>query len=143
MVAFLGVTAAALAYALMVESRWGWRGLYVLGIAPLLMVAFLEKRAARNGPIQRARTRAASGGAGAHRFWPAIRACLSPFAGPVSLTSADHVRALEFDRADWRADGYFFPLFTERDHHWKAHQVSDAVILAYFMGAIGSMLSGF
>src|ERR1700722_4479525 len=38
MVAFLGVAAAALAYAVMAESRWGWRGMYMLGIAPLVMV---------------------------------------------------------------------------------------------------------
>src|SRR5271154_1356302 len=43
MVAFLGVTAAALTYALMAESRWGWRGMYLLGIAPLVMVAFLRR----------------------------------------------------------------------------------------------------
>jgi MFS family permease len=37
----------------------------------------------------------------------------------------------------------FFPLFAKRDHHWKSHQVSTAIILAYAMGTIGSMLSGF
>src|SRR5271156_1067765 len=43
MVAFLGVTAAALTYALMAESRWGWRGMYLLGLAPLMMVFFLRR----------------------------------------------------------------------------------------------------
>jgi putative MFS transporter len=37
----------------------------------------------------------------------------------------------------------FFPLFAKRDHHWKSHQISTAIILAYAMGTIGSMLSGY
>jgi putative MFS transporter len=37
----------------------------------------------------------------------------------------------------------YFSLYARRDHHWKSHQVAAAIILAYAMGTIGSMLSGF
>jgi len=143
MVAFLGVTAAALTYALMVESRWGWRGMYILGIAPLLMIAFLRRglrETARFNALERARVAA---GRARGEFWPAIRACLSPFAGP-------YRSRLLIVAALWNSIGLiggptvtYFSLYTRRDHHWKAHQVTEAVILAYFMGAIGSMLSGY
>src|SRR6516162_5337653 len=43
MVAFLGVTAAALLYGRMADSRWGWRGMYLLGITPLLLIAWLRR----------------------------------------------------------------------------------------------------
>src|ERR1700687_306344 len=46
MVAFLGVTAAALTYAIMAESTWGWRGMYLLGLAPLGIGAFFGPRMA-------------------------------------------------------------------------------------------------
>jgi len=36
----------------------------------------------------------------------------------------------------------YFPLFTRRDHSWSSHQTALVLILAYFMGSIGSMLSG-
>src|SRR5882724_6012167 len=43
MVAFLGVTAAGLTYAFMADSRFGWRGMYLLGILPLVLIAFLRR----------------------------------------------------------------------------------------------------
>ena len=82
MVAFLGVTAAALTYAIMAESRWGWRGMYLLGIAPLVMVFFLRRglrETARFNALERARIAA---GRARPEFWTSIRNCLTPLAGP-------------------------------------------------------------
>jgi MFS family permease len=143
MVAFLGVLAAALTYAIMAESRWGWRGMYMLGIAPLMMVFFLRRglrETARFNAIERDRLAA---GRPRPDFWQQIRKTLTPFAGP-------YRSRLLIMSALWNSIGLiggpmvtFFPLFAKRDHHWKSHQVSTAIILAYAMGTIGSMLSGF
>ena len=143
MVAFLGVLAAALTYAIMAESRWGWRGMYMLGIAPLMMVFFLRRglrETARFNAIERDRLAA---GRPRPEFWQQIRKTLTPFAGP-------YRSRLLIMSALWNSIGLiggpmvtFFPLFAKRDHHWKSHQVSTAIILAYAMGTIGSMLSGF
>src|SRR5216684_264682 len=73
MVAFLGVTAAGLTYAIMAESRWGWRGMYLLGLAPLLLIAFLSsgrRETARFNALERARVAA---GLPRPEFWTAIR----------------------------------------------------------------------
>jgi MFS family permease len=143
MVAFLGVLAAALTYAIMAESRWGWRGMYMLGIAPLVMVFFLRRglrETARFNALERERI-----GAGRARpeFWTAIRKTLTPFTGP-------YRSRLLIMAGLWNSIGLiggptvtYFPLFAKRDHHWKSHQISTAIILAYAMGTIGSMLSGF
>lgn len=143
MVAFLGVLAAALTYAIMAESRWGWRGMYMLGIAPLMMVFFLRRglrETARFNALERDRLAA---GRQRPEFWQQIRKTLTPFAGP-------YRSRLLIMSALWNSIGLiggpmvtFFPLFAKRDHHWKSHQVSTAIILAYAMGTIGSMLSGF
>ncbi len=143
MVAFLGVLAAALTYAIMAESRWGWRGMYMLGIAPLMMVFFLRRglrETARFNALERERI--AAGGA-RPEFWTAIRRTLTPFAGPYRAR-------LLIMAGLWNSIGLiggptvtYFPLFAKRDHHWKSHQISTAIIIAYAMGTIGSMLSGF
>ena len=143
MVAFLGVTAAALSYAIMAESRWGWRGMYLLGIAPLVMVAFLRRRlreTARFNALERARAAASLPRPG---FWTSIRNCLAPFAGP-------YRSRLLVIAGLWNSIGLiggptvtYFSLYARRDHHWKSHQVAAAIILAYAMGTVGSLLSGF
>ena len=143
MVAYLGVLAAALTYAVMAESRWGWRGMYLLGIAPLLMVAFLRRglrETARFIAHERAREAA---GEPRPAFWNAIRKTLAPFAGA-------YRSRLLIMAGLWNSIGLiggpmvsFFPLYARRDHHWKARQVTLAIVIAYAMGTIGSMLSGF
>ncbi len=143
MIAFLGVTAAALTYALMAESRWGWRGMYLLGIAPLMMVAFLRRglrETARFVAHERAR---AAAGKERPPFWTSIRNSLAPLAGP-------YRSRLLIMAGLWNSIGLiggptitYFSLFARRDHHWKSHQVAAAIILAYAMGTIGSMLSGY
>src|ERR1700691_4324407 len=143
MVAFLGVTAAALTYALMAESRWGWRGMCLLGIAPLVMVAFLRRglrETSRFNALERARTAA---GKPRPEFWTSIRDCLTPLAGP-------YRSRLLVMAGLWNSIGLvggpvvtYFSLYAKRDHHWKSHQIAAAIILAYAMGTIGSMLSGY
>jgi len=144
MVAFLGVTAAGLTYAIMAESRWGWRGMYLLGIAPLVMVAFLRRglrETARFTALERART---SAGKERPEFWKQIRNCLAPLLGGPYYSRLLIVAGL------WNSIGLiggptvtYFSLYARRDHHWTSQQVAAAIILAYAMGTIGSMLSGF
>ena len=143
MVAFLGVTAAALTYAIMAESRWGWRGMYLFGIAPLVMIAFLRRglrETARFIALERARAAAGKARPG---FWTSIRNSLAPLAGP-------YRSRLLIMAGLWNSLGLiggptvtYFSLYARRDHHWKSHQVAAAIILAYAIGTIGSMLSGF
>jgi MFS family permease len=143
MVAFLGVTAASLTYAVMAESRFGWRGMYLLGIGPLLLIAFLRRglrETARFSAVERTRT---EGGQPRPEFWTSIRNCLTPFAGP-------YRSRLLIVAALWNSIGLiggptvtYFSLYTRREHHWKSHQVAAAITIAYAMGALGSMLSGF
>src|SRR5713101_6266919 len=144
MVAFLGVTAAGLTYAFMADSRFGWRGMYLLGILPLVLIAFLRRglrETARFNAVERARARITAGLA-RKEFWPAIRNCLVPFAGP-------YRSRLLVVAALWNSIGLiggptvtYFSLFTRRDHGWTSHQVATVLILAYFMGSVGSMMSG-
>ena len=143
MVAFLGVTAAGLVYGVMSESRFGWRGMYMLGILPLVLIAFLRrgiKETARFTALEHARIAADRPRIA---FWSAIRNSLRPFAGA-------YRSRLLIVASLWNSIGLiggptvtYFSLYARRDHHWTSGQVGGAVIVAYLMGTIGSLLCGF
>jgi MFS family permease len=37
----------------------------------------------------------------------------------------------------------FFSLYAKRDHHWKSSQIGAAIVLAYLMGTVGTLLCGY
>ncbi len=141
-VSLIGVTVAGLLYGHFVETRWGWRGLYLLGLGPLLLIAWLRRRVketARFEAIQRERRRATKG-------YSEIRET----AGELfrAFTGRYRWRVL-LVAGLWNSIGLiggpmisFFSLYARRDHHWKSHQVGYAIIIAYVMGAVGSLICG-
>ncbi len=141
-VAFLGVAAAGLAYSVVSPSRWGWRGMYYLGVIPLLLTAVLRRglrETIRFRAIEAARklTGAAQGG-----IMERVRESLAPFGG-IYRSRLVLVASL------WNSIGVvggptitFFSLYARRDHGWTAPQVAFAVVVAYLAGSIGSLLAG-
>jgi len=142
MVAFLGVTAAGLIYGSMSGSRWGWRGMYALGLAPLAMVAFLRRglrETSRFSALAHERARSGEADPG---LWRTVRGCVAQLAGPY------RARVL-IVAALWNSIGLvggpvvtYFSLYARRDHQWTSGEVGGAIIVAYLMGTIGSMLCG-
>ncbi len=142
MVGLLGVVAGGELYGYMADSRFGWRGMYLLGIAPLLLVAFLRRNLRETARyLMTRRGRAASafepGGAAA-----AVRQALAPFRGP-------YRGRLALVALLWNCVGLvgapavtFFSLFAKRDRHWTSHQIGRAVVLAYLIGTLGHVLAG-
>ncbi|MGH7247928.1 MAG: MFS transporter, partial [Pseudomonadota bacterium] len=141
-VAFLGVAAAGGLYGFIAPSKWGWRGMYFIGIAPLVITIFLRRglrETMRFRVLVAARTLA---GIERGSLWPKIRESLREVAGP--YRSRLIVVALL-----WNSIGFiggptitFFSLFARREHNWSAEQVGVAVILAYLMGSVGSLIAG-
>ena len=141
-VGLLGIVAAGLLYAYVADSRWGWRGMYLIGILPLLLVAFLRRgirETLRFEAFRRVRASALPSATGAVA---ALRHAFEPFRGPyrgrlllvallwncVGLVSAPAVT--------------FFALYAKRDHHWTSAQVGHAVVLANVIGTLGIFSSG-
>jgi putative MFS transporter len=142
MVAFLGVTVAGLVYGAMSGSRWGWRGMYALGVVPLVLVAFLRrglKETARFTALQHARE--ASGKPRA-ALAESLRTTFRQFLGPYRAR-------LLVVAGLWNSLGLiggptvtYFSLYARRDHGWTSDQLGTTIILAYLGGIVGSMLSG-
>ena len=138
MVALVGVTVAGLLYGIMVESSWGWRGMYLLGLGPLLVVAILRrnlKETARFDAMAEVRD-------GGQKYGTA-RELFAAFTGP-------YCGRLFLIGVLWSTIGLvggpmisFFSLYARRDHHWTSRDVGTAIIIAYLMGAIGSFLCGY
>jgi len=140
MVAFIGVAAAGLLYGWVAETRWGWRGMYLIGIAPLMAVAWLRRglrettrfQATRNGPSAAARP---------GMFAP-MRRCFS-------CSEAPYRTRLLIVAALCNSIGLvggptisFFSLYAKRDHHWSSSAIGGAIVLAYLMGTFGTLICG-
>lgn len=142
-VAFLGVAAAAALYPLVAPSSWGWRGMYLLGIVPLLLTAFLRRGLRETMRFQAMEAARKMAGAARERLMPKLRSSMAEFAGP-------YRNRLILIAILWNSIGLvggptitFFSLLAIRDHHWTAAQVGLALIVAYLMGSVGSLLSGY
>ena len=138
--AFIGVAAAGLLYGHMSSSSWGWRGMYLLGVAPLLLVALIRRRMHETQRFlnehsrQRLRDR---------KIFEPLRECLAPMHGP-------WLRRMVLVATLCNCVGLvggpvisFFALYAERDRGWTSAQVGLAFVVAYLGGSIGSMLSGY
>jgi MFS family permease len=142
MVAFLGVASAGLLYGRIADSRWGWRGMYMLGITPLLLIAWLRRgmrETVRFAAIERERCER---GEARRRIFEPLRQCLDsasgPWAGRMLLVSMV-CNCIGFAGGPTIS---FFSLYVKRDHHWSSSEVGTAVIFAYLLGTVGTLLSG-
>lgn len=143
MVGLLGVVAGGFLYGRVADSSFGWRGMYFIGIVPLLLVAFLRRRLRETGrfvAMQEGRTTQQTvklwkiGASIAHAFAP-LR---GPYRGRLLLVALL-----------WNSVGLvgtpavtFFSLYAKRDHHWTSSQVGQAVVLAYVLGTFGHLAAG-
>ena len=142
-VAFLGVTAAAALYPFMAPSRWGWRGMYMLGIIPLLLTAFLRRGLRETMRFQALEAARKAAGIARENLLPKLRASVAEFAGP-------YRGRLILIAILWNSIGFvggptitYFSLLAIRDHHWTAGHVSIALIIAYLFGSLGSLMCGY
>ncbi len=138
----VGVTVAGLLYGHFLDTRWGWRGLYFVGLGPLLAIAYLRRHVretARFEAMQAARRRVTRGYSEMRATAGELfRAFSGPYRSRVLLVAGL-----------WNSIGLiggpmisFFSLYARRDRHWKSHQVGYAIIIAYILGAIGSLVCG-
>ncbi len=143
LVGLLGVVAAGTLYGRIADSRWGWRGMYLLGVAPLLLVAFLRRNLRETVrfeslKVERELGRSAAVGFG-QRIWQAIGSLGGPYRGRLLLVALL-----------WNSVGLvgapavtFFSLYAKRDHHWTSSEIGRAVVIAYTIGTMGHLLAGY
>jgi MFS family permease len=142
MVAFVGVATAALLYSRVADSRWGWRGMYFLGISPLLLIAWLRRGMRETARFAAVEQQRRLHGRTWHAIFEPLRRCLEPAAGP---WAGRMLLVSTLCNCIGLAGGptiSFFSLYAKRDHHWSSAEVGTAVIFAYLLGTAGTLLSG-
>jgi MFS transporter, putative metabolite:H+ symporter len=141
-VGLVGVVAGGLLYGIVADSRWGWRGMYFIGILPLLIVAFLRRGLRETLRFDALRAARANAPAIASGAVAALRMFVEPLRGP-------YRGRLILVALLWNCVGLvgapavtFFSLYAKRDHHWTSPQIGQAVVVAYVIGTLGIMLAG-
>jgi putative MFS transporter len=141
-VGLLGVVAGGLLYGVVADSRWGWRGMYFIGIVPLLLIAFLRRSMRETLRFEAVRQDRLADGTSQIGVMAALRQAIEPFRGP-------YRGRLVLVAILWNCVGLvggpavtFFSLYAKRDHHWTSAEVGYAVVIAYLIGTLGHLLAG-
>jgi putative MFS transporter len=143
MVGLLGVVAGGFLYGRVADSSFGWRGMYLIGIMPLLLVAFLRRGLRETGRFIAMRDeRTPQQLVDLKTFGASLANVIVPFRGP-------YRGRLLLVALLWNSVGLvgtpavtFFSLYAKRDHHWTSSQIGQAVVLAYVIGALGHLAAG-
>jgi MFS transporter, putative metabolite:H+ symporter len=139
MAAFVGVAVAGSLYGRVAESAWGWRGMYLLGVAPLLLVAFLRRYVRETARFLVLReTREAH-----EKFRDRVRRHVQLFRGPYRsrlVLVAGLANSVGFVGGPTIT---YFSLYAKRDHHWTSPEIGTAIIAAYLMATVGTILCGY
>ncbi|MHB8382682.1 MAG: MFS transporter [Candidatus Binataceae bacterium] len=142
MVGLFGVVAGGGLYGIIADSRWGWRGMYFIGILPLLLVAFLRRGLKETARFEALRTARVTAPDRTREIRGALRNAIEPIRGP-------YRNRVLLVAMLWNCVGLvgspavtFFALYAKRDHHWTSPQVGHAIVLAYVIGALGNMGAG-
>lgn len=142
MVGLLGVVAGGELYGIVADSRWGWRGMYFIGIAPLLLVAFLRRGLKETARFEAMKAARASTADWIGEIRATLRNTIEPIRGP-------YRHRVVLVALLWNCVGLvgspavtFFSLYAKRDHHWTSPQVGHAVVLAYVIGSFGNIVAG-
>ncbi len=139
MAAFVGVAVAGSLYGYVAESSWGWRGMYLLGIAPLLLVAFLRRYVRETARYLAHRATVPLHESLRERIRKHLMLFRGPYRGRLLLVT---VLANSIGFVGGPTITYF-SLYAKRDHHWTSAQVGDAIIAAYLMATVGTILCGY
>ena len=141
-IGLVGVVAGGLLYGKVVDSHWGWRGMYFIGIVPLLLVAFLRRNLRETLRFEALRAERERAGMQIEGIISTLRHAVKPLFGP-------YRGRILLVAMLWNCVGVvgapavtFFTLYAKRDHHWTSKEVGAAVVLAYVIGAVGHLLAG-
>jgi putative MFS transporter len=140
----VGVIVAGSLFAIVAESRFGWRGMYLIGVAPAITVFFIRRSMRETARFTTSceATRAADTVEMKKPLAARLREKFAPFLGPWR-------GRLILVSTLWNSIGViggptitFFALFAKRDHGFTAGKIASATIVAYVLGSVGSLLCG-
>jgi MFS transporter, putative metabolite:H+ symporter len=139
----VGVISGGALYGVVADSRFGWRGMYLIGVAPLLLVAFLRRSLRETLRFETVRQERERGNTPQPVGIVAmLRQATEPLRGP-------YRGRMLLVAMLWNSVGIvgapavtFFSLYAKRDQHWTSPEIGHAIIIAYLIGALGDLVAG-
>jgi putative MFS transporter len=129
-----GYGMAAIVFAFITVFPYGWRGLYALALAPLLLIIPLRRML----PESRRFEREQASGESAQSIFEALTALFRSHPARISMVLAVwFLFALGLAPA-----GAFLPKFLQEIHHWSPGQVSGVYVFGGAIGILGNIVAG-
>jgi MFS family permease len=129
-----GYGMAAIVFAFVTVFPYGWRGLYALALAPLLLIIPLRRLL----PESRRFEREQASGEVAQSIFEALTALFSSYPARISMVLAVwFLFALGLAPA-----GAFLPKFLQEIHDWSPGQVSSLYVFGGALGIVGNVVAG-
>src|SRR5258707_12418894 len=116
--------------------------MYLTGILPLLLVAFLRRGIRETLRFEAFRQLRSSGPALATGAVAALRHAFEPFRGPYRGRLLLVAMLWNCVGLVGAPAGTFFSSYAKRRQHWTSAQVGQAVVLAYVLGRFGIVVGG-
>jgi MFS family permease len=139
----IGVIVAGTLFSYMAETKWGWRGLYMIGIVPLVFITLLRRKLRETERFQSLNLKKVFSGS----LWTDVRSTLRQAVAPLNGPYRSRVLLVA---AMWNSVALvgapsvtFFSLFAKRDRNWSAAEIGFAVTLSYVLGTLGHLLGGY
>lgn len=129
--AAFGAGLAAMLFPLLQRTEFGWRGMYLIGILPLLVVAYLRRNLPETQRWEQANEQRVAGVRIVDLLRPGRRGRLAILTVLAGLASATAATAFSF--ASYRATTAF---------HWSPAQVSSMIVGAGAVGFFGYFILG-
>jgi len=132
-----GAGLAALLFALIGHAEQGWRGLYLVGIGPLLVLAYWRRTLPETERFQELSRQRVEAGEAEHLLRPLVRLFQMYPARLATLAAVVFVMAVAEAAA-----GFFGPKFLQDAHGWTPKAVGLMTVFAGGFAIIGNTFAG-
>src|SRR5258708_7938053 len=133
-VSLVGYGLAAIVFALINVIPFGWRGLYAIALAPLVLIIPLRRVLPESARFEKEQLE----GIEPLNVWdPLVRLYTAYPQRLMLMLSTSFLSAMGGNAA-----GFLFPKFLQANHHWSPANVSELFFLGGALGILGAMLGG-
>ncbi len=133
-----GVGFGALVFALVDVLPFGWRALYVVGLAPVFLFPLFRRGVRETGRFERSRDRSGPPGSGLRSWLGPIEDMVRRYPGRTLGVGAVSLLAAAGSAPVFQFTGYF----VQTVHGWAPWQFSVLVIVGGAIGILGNVLAG-
>jgi MFS transporter, putative metabolite:H+ symporter len=130
----LGFGIAALAYSRIDLIPFGWRGLYVFALVPLILIVPIRRLLPESGRFERAAEQLREQG-----ILGPFEALIHSYPKRFALVGL----AMTLSTFAGSPGGLFQSMYLERNHHWAPSRVSLLVGISSVLGICGNLVAGF